>query len=79
MASSSCVVAGVDEVADSLCVALALAVIGSALHTSLVAALGLHFLSIARNGKAAAGVSRVEARVAKALRRRLVFSSDDDD
>jgi hypothetical protein len=44
-----------------------------------VAALELHLLSIARKGKAAASVSRVETRVAKALRRRLVSSSDDDD
>jgi hypothetical protein len=72
-------VTGVDEVADSLRVALALAVNGSALHTSLVAALDLHLLSIARKGKAAASVSRVEERVAKAMRRRLVSSSDDDD
>ena len=79
VASSSRVVAGVDEVADSLRVAFALAVNGSALHTSRVAALDLHLLSIARKGKAAASVSRVEARVAKAMRRRLFSSSDDDD
>ena len=65
VASSSHVVAGVDEVEDSLRGALALAVDGSALHTSLVAALDLHLLSIARKGKAAASVLRVEERVAK--------------
>ncbi len=49
--SSSRDVAGIDEVADSLRVALALAVNGSALHTSFVAALDLHLLSIARKSK----------------------------
>jgi hypothetical protein len=72
-------VAGVDEGVDSLRVSLALAVNGSALHTSLVTAFDLHLLSIARKGKVAASVSRVEARVAKALRCRLVSSSSDDD
>ena len=36
-------------------------------------------LSIAKKGKAASSVSRVEERVAKALRRRLVSFSDDND
>ncbi len=79
VAAYSHAVGGLDEVTDSLRAALALAVRGSALHTSLVAALDLHLLSIARNGKAAASVLRVEERVAKALRRGLVSSSDDDD
>jgi hypothetical protein len=72
-------VGGLDEVVDSLRAALAFAVKVSALHTSVVAALDLHLLSIARKGKATASVLRVEERVAKALRRRLVSSSDDDD
>jgi hypothetical protein len=79
VASSSHVVGGLDEVANSLRAALALAVKGSALHTSLVAALDLHLFSIARKGEATAIVLRVEERVAKALRRRHVSSSDDDD
>ena len=61
VASSSRVVAGVDEVADSLRIAIALAVSGSALHTSLVSARDLHLLSIARKVKAATNVSRVES------------------
>ena len=79
MASSLRVVAVIDEVEDTLRVALALAVFGSALHSSLVAALDLYLMSIARKGKAAASVSCAEERVAKALRRRLVSSSSDDD
>jgi len=77
--SSSQPVVGVDVVADSLRAALAVAVDGSSLHSSLTAALNLHTLSIIEKGKAAASVSRAEERVAKALRRRLVSSSDDDD
>jgi len=79
VASSSHAVGGLDEVEDSLRAALALAVRGSALHTSLVAALDLHLMSISRKGKATASVLRVEERVTKALCRSLVSSSDDDD
>ena len=59
VASSSHDVGGLDEVADSLRDAIALVVKGSALHTSLVAALYLHLLSIARKGKTTASVLRV--------------------
>jgi hypothetical protein len=79
VASSSHDVVGVEVVADSLRAALALAVGGSSLHTSLTTTLNLHLLSIVKKGKAAVSVSRVEERVDKALRRRLVSSSDDDD
>jgi hypothetical protein len=79
VASSSHVVVGVEVVADSLRAALAVAVDGSSLHASLTTSLKLHLLSIVEKGKADASVSRVEERVAKALRRRLVSSSDDDD
>jgi hypothetical protein len=79
VATSSQAVGGLDEVADSLRAALALDVRGSAVYSSLVTALDLHLLSIARKGKASASVLRDEEHVAKALRRRLVSSSDDDD
>ncbi len=79
VASSPHDVVGVDVVANSLRAALVVAVDGSSLHASLTKTLHLHLLSIVKKGKAAASVSRVEERVAKALRRRLVSSSDDDD
>jgi len=56
VAASSHVVGGLDEVANYRRAALELAARDSALHTSLVAALDLHLLSIARKGKAAASV-----------------------
>jgi hypothetical protein len=80
VASSPHDVVGVDVVADSLRVALAVAVDGSSLHASLTTTLNLHLVSNVKEGnKAATSVSRVEERVAKALHCRLVSSSDDDD
>ncbi len=79
VASSSHAVVGVNVVADSLRAALAVAVDGSSLHDSLTTTLNLYLLSIMEKGKVAASVSRVEERVAKALRRLLVSSSYDND
>ena len=51
VAPSSRAVVGVDVVEDSLRVALALAVDGSSLHTSLTTSLNLHLLPIVKKGK----------------------------